>query len=90
MFPQTSWPEFDQLMSVGRFQILRLRKHVQGYRLRRRIDVLPLCEWPEFDQLISVGKFQILRITEMHDFIKFNQQPAPLTEFDEILSRRMI
>jgi hypothetical protein len=37
---------------------------------------------------MSVGKFQILRITEMHDFI--NQQPALLTEFDEILSRRMI
>ncbi|MGJ7913066.1 hypothetical protein [Neobacillus sp. LXY-1] len=37
---------------------------------------------------MSVGKFQIIPITEMHDFI--NQQPALHTEFDEILSRRMI
>ena len=31
----STWPEFDQLMSDGQSQILRLREHVHAYRLRR-------------------------------------------------------
>jgi hypothetical protein len=37
---------------------------------------------------MSDDRFSILLITEMHDFI--NHQPALLTEFDEILSQKMI